>query len=379
VLLLAYLAYISLALPDNVGGVAWPSIRLDVDQPLGALGIIVPFGVTGYVVSSSATGFLLARRGVGWLLTWSTALSAAGLAMLGLADAFWVVLACVFLAGLTSGAIDTALNAYAASRFSARHITWMHAFYCVGAMAGPAAFVVLLSAGVSWRWAYAGLAVAQGLLAVAFGLTAKRWTHAPADRERQKGERPSLRVLWPSLATYGLQSGVESGTGIWAFVYLTDGRGMAAGPAGLTVSAFWAMMLAGRIAVGHWADPVGPRRMLAIGVAGMLAGAALAAAPGPAWLASVGIAVVGFAAAPMFPLLTLTTAGRVGRDHADRVIGLQFATSSAAGAVIPGATIGLLVAAFGPRVVGPFLALLAVGLCLVYWRLRSMATVQSSS
>lgn len=368
-LLLAYLAYISISMPDNVGGVAWPSVRLDVDQPLGALGLFVPFGVTGYVLSASATGFLLARMSVGWLLTWMTALSAAGLAVYAMAGHFWILLVCAFVSGITSGAVDSALNAHAARRFSARHITWMHAFFCLGAMLGPALFVVLLSAGVTWRWTYAGLAVMQGLLAIAFGLTVKRWADA-APEPRRSGPLPSARVLWPSLATYALQCGFESGTAIWAFVYLTEGRGMAAQPAGLTVSAFWAMMLIGRIAMGHWADRVGPTRLLTFGVAGMLFGAVLLAVPGPAWWAAVGVAVIGFAAAPMFPLLTLTTKDRVGAEHADRVIGLQFATAGAAGAVIPGATIGLLVSGFGPAAIGPFLAGLSALLCLVFWRLR---------
>lgn len=368
-LLLAYLAYISISMPDSVGGVAWPSVRLDVDQPLGALGLFVPFGVSGYVLSASATGFLLARMSVGWLLTWMTALSAAGLAVYAMAGQFWILLLCAFVSGITSGAVDTALNAHAARRFSARHITWMHALFCVGAMVGPALFVVLLSAGVTWRWTYAGLAVMQGLLAIAFGLTVKRWASA-APEPRKSGPLPRARVLWPSLATYALQCGVENSAGIWAFVYLTEGRGMPAQPAGLTVSAFWAMMLIGRIVVGQRADRIGPRRILTYGVAGMLLGCVLLAIPGPAWLGSVGVAVIGFAAAPMFPLLTLTTKDRVGTEHADRVIGLQFATSGVAGAVIPGAAIGLLVSGFGPAAIGPFLAGLSVVLCLVFWRLR---------
>ncbi|MBM7783475.1 fucose permease [Tenggerimyces flavus] len=355
-------------MPDNVGGVAWPSVRLDVDQPLGALGLFVPFGVTGYILSASATGFLLARMSVGRLLTWMTAVSALGLAVYALAGEFWILLVCAFVSGITSGAIDSGLNVYAAKRFSARHITWMHAFFCVGAMLGPALFVALLGAGVTWRWTYAGLAAMQGVLAVAFGFTARRWAHAEPE-PRKAGPLPGARKLWPSLATFALQTGVENGTGIWAFVYLTEGRGMATQPAGLTVSAFWAMMLLGRIVVGQLADRVGPRRILTYGALGTLLGAALLAVPGPAWLGSVGVAVIGFASAPMFPLLTLTTKDRVGAAHADRVIGLQFATSGAAGAVIPGATIGLLVSGFGPIAIGPFLAALAVVLCLVFWRL----------
>lgn len=35
---LAYLAFFSIALPDTVLGVAWPSMRLSFDQPTSAAG-----------------------------------------------------------------------------------------------------------------------------------------------------------------------------------------------------------------------------------------------------------------------------------------------------------------------------------------------------
>ncbi|HEY8458531.1 MAG TPA: MFS transporter [Actinopolymorphaceae bacterium] len=377
--LLAYLAFMSISLPDHVGNVAWPSVRVAVGQPLAALGVLVVVGVAGYVVSSSLAAFLLARLGIGRLLTWSTALSAAGLMAYASARAFWVVLLAVFGAGVTSGAIDSALNGYAARHFGVRHISWMHAWFCLGAMVGPAAFVLLLGHGVGWRWVYAGLAGVQGLLALAFALTSGRWATPPRGvAEAERPTDPTLRLrlrscaLLPSLTTYALQSGIEASTSIWAYVYLTEGRGVSSGIAGLAVSAFWAMMLVGRLVVGHWADQFGVSRFLGFGVLGMLLSSVIVAAPGPAWLGAIGVAAVGFAAAPMFPLLTLTTAERVGAGAADRTVGLQFATSAVAGAVVPGITVGSLAAVFGPQVVGPFLVGLAAAMCLAHRGLSSL-------
>ncbi|MFI9596040.1 MFS transporter [Nonomuraea sp. NPDC052265] len=368
---LAYVAYVSIALPDNVGGITWPLVRLDLGQPIEALGVVVPFGVAGYVVSSSSTAFLLARTGVGWLLALSAALSAGALAVYALAQAFWVVLFAVFLGGLASGAIDAALNAYAVRHFGARRISWMHACFCVGAAAGPVAATGLLADGRSWRWVYAGLAALQALLAVTFAGSAKRWipSSTPAPAHRAKRPRSGPRTLWPSLAAFALQSGIEAGTGIWAYVHLTAGRGMPDGPAGLTVAGFWGAMFVGRIVVGHGTKQGGTRRSLLLGVSGMLLGAVLVAVPGPAWPAAAGVVVIGLAAAPMFPLLTLTTSERVGEAAAERVIGLQMATSSAAGAVLPGAVAGALVGAFGVGVIGGFLVVLAGAMCLLYRRL----------
>src|SRR5260370_19554663 len=59
-------------------------------------------------------------------------------------------------------------------------------------------------------------------------------------------------------------------------------------------------------------EGLGPARVMAVAVAGVPLGAALMAVPGPGLLAIIGMMTLGLAAAPIFPLLTLTTAQRIG-------------------------------------------------------------------
>ena len=77
---LAYLAFVSIALPDSMLGVAWPSMRLSFGQPLSAAGLVPPVGVAAAVLSTIAAPYLAARWGVGRLPAAGTALSAAALA-----------------------------------------------------------------------------------------------------------------------------------------------------------------------------------------------------------------------------------------------------------------------------------------------------------
>ena len=83
-LLLAYLAFVSLGLPDGLIGVGWPSIRADFGVPTEAVGLVLTAGTAGYLTSSVLAGFTLARLGVGWLLAGSTLL--ASLALTGYAS-----------------------------------------------------------------------------------------------------------------------------------------------------------------------------------------------------------------------------------------------------------------------------------------------------
>jgi fucose permease len=126
-------------------------MQLSFHEPVGALWILLAFGVTASVISSAATGRLLSRARVGPVLALATMLAAVALAVEALAPSLWVFTGGTVLLGLGFGAIDSALNAHAASHFGARDINWMHASYGLGATIGPLLVTALLSNGLSWR------------------------------------------------------------------------------------------------------------------------------------------------------------------------------------------------------------------------------------
>lgn len=105
--------------------------------------------------------------------------------------------------------------------------------------------------------------------------------------------------------------------------------------------------------------------MLRGSLLGMAAGAVLIALPAPGAVTVAGLVVLGFAAAPVFPLLTLSTAERVGRQHADRVIGVQIGAAGIGAALIP-AGLGVLLGDISVRLLGPALTVLAVALLVVH-------------
>jgi len=364
---LACLAYFGAALPGSILGLLWPSIQVSLHQPIAALGILVVFGVGASVVAGVAAGRLLARWSAGVLLAGGTLLTGVALAVESVAPAVWVFGAGMVVFDLGFGAVNAALNAYAAARFGPRQINWMHAAYGLGATAGPALATALLGGGVSWRWIYGSMGLAQVLLAGAFALYRSAWV-APRSRTRpgrrtMKDRRP---VVFGSLLFTAVESGIETAAGIWAYVFLTAGRGLPATVAGLVVSAYWGMMFLGRVLFGTLAERVGVRRVLGAAVAGVSAGAALMVVPG-AGMAAAGLIVLGLAAAPVFPLFTLTTADRVG-GGADETVGLQVAASAVGSAALP-AGIGLAIGGSAGALAPPLLALsLAMG---VVYRLIS--------
>ena len=363
-LLLACVAYLSVALPGSTLGLLWPSIRLSLGQPVGALGILLVPGIAASVVSSAVTGRL--RLSAGPLVAASTLLIAFALAAEALAPSMWVMTAGTVLFGVGFGALDTALNAHAARHFGARDINWMHASYGLGATLGPLLVTALLSAGRSWRQAYGVMALALAALGGVLVL-ARRGGQVPAAEPGPGPARPPAYTAAPGAALGALsftavETGIESGAGVWGYLFLTSGRALPPAAAGIAVAGYWAMMCVGRVVLGPVAERLGAARVLAVAVAGVPLGAALMAlslpgpipGPGSDALAVAGLLLLGLAAAPVFPLFTLTTG-------TTRMVSLQVAASAVGGAAIP-AGLGLLLGAAGPRLLAP--ALLALGLAM---------------
>lgn len=397
-LFLACLAYLTIALPASTLGLLWPSMQLSLHEPVGALGILLVSGTAASVISSAATGRILSRVPLGPLLPLGTLLVAVALAAEALAPSLWVVTVGAAIFGLGFGAIDSALNAHAANNFGARDVTWMHASYGLGAAVGPLLVTALLSGGLNWRWAYGTIAMGLVVVAAVLLLARRSWEPPPrvlalppprpgarspevsagAGRRRRRRRRPT-GLLVSAVIFVAIETGVESGAGIWGYVFLTAGRALSHEAAAATVSAYWAMMFIGRAVLGPVAEHVGAARVLAGAVTGVLLGAAVMAFPGPGFAAVIGMAILGLAAAPIFPLLTITTAQRTGTDVSGttRTVGLQVAASTVGSAVLP-AGLGLAIGAIGAGVLAPSLLGLALAMCGCYG-LLSRLTGQTSS
>jgi fucose permease len=371
-LLLAYLGFVSLGLPDGMLGVAWPHMRAELGEPVGAVGFVLLVATAAYLVSSVSAGFVIGRLGAGWLLAASTGLTAAALAGFGVAAALLALVAAGALLGAGSGAIDAGLNAYAARHFSARHLNWLHASFGFGATLGPLLATGVIAAGLSWRAGYGVAAAGQLLLATGFAITARSWrARQPADAGDGKAPRDhdpparasqtlALPAMWRGAAAFAIYAGVEIGAGLWAYTLLTAGHRMAEQVAGPAVAGYWGMLFVGRLVVGAVVGRVGTHRVLTASMAGLVTGAVLVAMPAPP-LAVAGLLLMGFAAAPVFPLLVSTTAERVGQGHADRVVGLQVGAAALGGTGLP-AAIGVLIGWLSPAVLGPALLVLALAL-----------------
>ena len=366
----AFIGFLSLGLPDGILGVAWPSIRATFGVPLGHLGALLAAAMTGYLVSSFCAGWLVTRLGVGPVLAWSSVLIVVNSWGYALASVWAVMVACAVLAGLGAGAIDAGINAFAATRFPARVVTWLHASYGVGAMLGPLLMTATLSSGLGWRWGYGLLGLALAGMAVVFALTLDLWRLAPGHRGNVRDSAGLAATLvhapvWTGVLLFFLYTGLEVTAGQWSYTLLTEGRGLAPAMAGGAVAAYWASLTAGRVVAGALTSRVSAHLLLlAATLVAPVGGALVWAARGPV-LAVVGLMVLGTALAPIYPLLTADTPRRVGPRYATHAIGFQVSAAYLGAAAIPGA-VGVGATRQGLDVVGSSLVVVALSVLVLH-------------
>ena len=342
-LVLIYIAFISLGLPDSVLGSAWPVMQAELGAPLSLAGYISMVVSAGTVVSSLASNRLITRFGVGRVTAVSVLMTAAGLLGISLAPGAWMLFLCAIPLGLGAGSVDAALNNFVALHYAARHMSWLHCFWGVGATAGPMILSLQLSHGASWRSAYGLISGIQFALALALFLTLSVWRRAKApaaesgEEQRYLTNREALRLPLVRTALVGFVffCAVETTSGLWASTYLHQARGLSASEAAMGASMFYGAITLGRLITGFAASHISPARLIRIGQCVCLAGAAMVALPAPSAVGMLGIAVIGLGTSPIYPNMLHETPRRFGARNSQAIVGLEMAFAYIGSTLIP--------------------------------------------
>lgn len=374
-LVIIYLAFVSLGLPDGVLGLAWPSMRASLGLPLDAVGAFTMIVTCCSALSGFMSGRVLKRFGTG-PVTFASALMT-GLSLLGISFVpnFPVMLALAFPLGLGAGSVDAGLNTFVAQHYSSRHMNWLHACWGVGATIGPSIMGAALAGGLGWALGYRFIAAGQlaiaTLLFLSLGLWKRQGLVTPVDHEAAGTIKADSPAWAPYLAAslFIFYAAVEFGTGLWAASLLIEARQVEAGLAGLAVTLYYGSIMGGRVLVGFVSEHIGNRRLITGGMTAALAGIVLVAIPQPTFLALPGLILIGFGLAPVFPALMHETPRRFKPELAHKVIGWQIACANIGGALMP-AAFGLLAARAGLELVFPVVGLFALSLLLLGVRLN---------
>jgi len=188
-LVIIYLSFISLGLPDSLLGSAWPVMYQELNVPISFSGIVFMIIYLGTIISSLGSERVINRFGTGKVTSISVLLTALG--MFGFSFCHIFILLCLFAIpyGLGAGSIDTALNNYVAIHYKSRHMSWLHCMWGVGASIGPYIMSTMLKHTNSWENGYRTVSFIQFGLTVILFLSLPLWNKKAEQLKKDEEER----------------------------------------------------------------------------------------------------------------------------------------------------------------------------------------------
>ncbi|WP_160720887.1 MFS transporter [Bacillus sp. USDA818B3_A] len=379
-LIIIYLAFISLGLPDSLLGVSWSLMRSELGAPLETAGLLFMTTAGGTIISSFASGSVLKRFGTG-LVTFVSCLMTAG-ALLGFhfsPSIIWLFI-CAIPLGLGAGAVDSGLNNYVATHYKAHHMSWLHCFWGVGATLGPVIMAQFISGQNSWRSGYLAIAGLQFLLVVILFFTLPLWNKLGGNNngistEELEGSNSGLdeveanikpmqiRGVKLALLSFLFYCGAEAAVGLWGSSFLVNVKELSVDVAAKWVSLYYAGITIGRLITGFITLKVSNRTLIRMGQIIALAGAALLFLPLPSTFSLVGFIMVGLGLAPIFPGVLQETPIRFGKKHSQTIMGYQMAVAYTGSTFLP----PLLGFIAGHSTIGIFPFVIAGFIAMMFW------------
>ena len=328
-LLMIYLAFISLGLPDSLLGAAWPTMRLALDAPLAYAGFLSTFVSVWTIVSSLQCDRITRRIGTGKYTAISVALSAVAMWGFSVSDSYWMLLLWAIPYGLGAGGVDAALNNYVALHYASRHMSWLHCMWGVGASVGPYIMGWVLSGGNHWSGGYRIVGILQVILTAVLFLTLGLWKDRRTEAEtaqpvplKEVFAIPGAKEI---LVTFFCYCALEQTAALWASSYLTLSRGVERSTAAFFASLFFLGMTIGRGVNGFLTVKFDDKTLIRMGAAVIGLGIGAMLLPGKAALG--GLLLVGLGCAPVYPCIIHSTPANFGPERSQALIGVQMASA----------------------------------------------------
>ncbi len=377
-LIIIYLAFISLGLPDALLGAAWPTMYSDMGVEISYAGIISMIIAGGTIISSLLCDRLIRRLGTGLLTCVSVLLTAGALLGFSFSNQFYQLCLLAIPLGLGAGSVDAALNNYVALHYKAKHMNWLHCFWGIGAMTGPVIMSYYLERGFIFQSGYRTVAIIQFILVVILVVTLPIWEKASLENKaksdyKHKAEvKPALKVISikeliklpgakQALVAFFCYCSIESTMGLWGSSFAVVAHRISAETAARWASLFYFGITFGRFLSGFLTLKLNNRQMILLGEIIIGVGILMIILPVGQTLLLAGFVMVGVGCAPIYPSLLHETPVNFGAEYSQSIMGVQMACAYIGSTFMPplfGSLASVVGYSFMPFYVGIILLLM---------------------
>lgn len=332
-LVIIYLAFISLGLPDSLLGSAWPVMHMEFGVPISYAGAVSMMIAAGTILSSLLSDHLTRRLGTGRVTAISVGMTAVALFGFSISGTYRMLLLWAIPYGIGAGGVDAALNNYVALHYASRHMSWLHCFWGVGASVGPVIMGAAITGGMGWNGGYRIIGILQIVLTAILVFSLPLWKGRGEEKKENEAAPLSLRQIIgipgakSVMVCFFCYCALEQTTGLWASTFLVLRWNVSAEQAATLAGLFFIGITTGRAISGFATFKFNDSQMVRIGQGIMLAGIIIMLLPISKTLAMIGIVAIGVGCAPVYPSLIHSTPDHFGADKSQAIIGLQMASA----------------------------------------------------
>lgn len=365
-LVVIYIAFIGLGVPDSLIGSAWPAVHTELNIPVEAVSLIT-FIISGCtVLSSMFSAKILNKIGTAKVTAFSTAMTAIALLGFSFAKSFFVMIPLAVILGLGAGAIDSGLNNYVALHFKASHMNFLHCFYGVGVSLSPYLMSVALS-NAGWRGGYRYAFYVQAVITILLIVSIPLWKKSSTDGQTegengtdlsllQMAKMPEVRQVWVvMLAT----NAIEYACGVWGSTYLVEEKGFTPEYGALSLTVYYVGMSIGRFVSGLLSNKISTWKRIGIGSVILAPAILIMLLPLHGAVTVIGLFLVGLGNGSIYPNMIHLTPHNFGKEVSQSVMGSQIAFAYI-GVMLAPPAVSLISGIFGIKIYPVLLAVLYV-------------------
>lgn len=342
-LAIIYISFISLGLPDALLGSAWPTMYKEIQVPISYAGIVSMLIAGGTIISSLNSNRLIRKIGTGKVTAISVGMTA--IALWGFSSSHSFIALCIWAIpyGLGAGSVDTALNNFVALHYKAKHMSWLHCFWGVGATLGPYIMGYFLTSGMKWNMGYLSISILQviltGILIISLPLWKKNDMNIEEDTQKSRSlsmkELLKIQGAKPALIAFFCYCALESTTGLWGSSYLVMEKGISPEVAATWISLYYFGITFGRFLNGFVAMKLSNKMLIRVGQGIAAGGVLVLLLPFGDFGLWAGFTLIGMGCAPIFPCLLHETPVNFGRDLSQAIMGMQMACAYVGSSLMP--------------------------------------------
>jgi fucose permease len=311
-----------------------------LNVPLHYAGIISMIISGGTVISSVFSEKIVRRFGTGLVTAVSVLMTAAALIGFSASHTYWALCLLAVPLGLGAGSVDAALNNYVALNYKARHMSWLHCFWGIGASLGPIIMSAYLINKNSWNSGYRAIGIIQFCLVLLLFISLPLWKNKPAESSTKHNPVKfknlfSIVGIKEVLVVFFCYCSIEMVTGLWGATYLVKEYGISPEIAAKWIALYYIGITAGRFISGFVTMKLTNRQMIRLGHIIIGCGIIALILPFGNIKLLPGLFMIGLGCAPIFPSLLHETPKNFGKEYSQAIMGIQMGSAYVGTAIMP--------------------------------------------